>query len=41
MRIWYSIRRPIGYVLMALIAYIALGVLHGIPFLLTDLLLGR
>lgn len=41
MRIWYSIRRLIGYVLMALIAYIALGVLHGIPFLVTDLLLGR
>ena len=40
MKIWYAIRRPVGYVLFALLAYLALGLLHGIPFLLTDLLLG-
>lgn len=40
MRLWYLIRRPVGFVLLTLLAYLALGVLHGIPFLLTELLLG-
>lgn len=41
MRLWYFIRRPIGYVLLTLVAWFALGVIHGLPYLITDLLLGR
>ena len=41
MRIWYAVRRPIGYVLFALLTYLALGVIHGLPYLFADLLLGR
>ena len=41
MRLWYAIRRPIGYVLLALISYLALAVIHGLPFLFADLLTGR
>jgi len=41
MRIWYAIRRPIGYVLFALLTYLALAVIHGLPYLFADLLLGR
>ena len=40
MKLWYAIRRPIGYVLFALLSYLILAVLHGLPYLLTDLLLG-
>ena len=40
MKLWYAIRRPVGYLLFGLLAWFALGVIHGLPFLLTDLLLG-
>ena len=40
MRLWYAVRRPIGYVLLALVSYGVLIVIHGLPFLLTDLILG-
>ena len=41
MRLWYSIRRPIGYLLLALVSYGVLIVIHGFPFLFADLILGR
>jgi hypothetical protein len=41
MRLWYSIRRPIGYLLLALVSYGVLIVIHGLPFLFADLILGR
>lgn len=41
MRLWYAIRRPIGYVFLTLLAWFALAVIHGLPYLITDLLLGR
>ena len=40
MKIWYAIRRPIGYLLLTLLAWIALVVIHTLPYLLTDLILG-
>jgi hypothetical protein len=40
MRLWYSIRRPIGYLLLTLLAWIALYAIHALPYLLTDLILG-
>lgn len=41
MRLWYSIRRPIGYLLLGLLVWFALGVIHGLPFLFADIVLGR
>lgn len=41
MKIWYAIRRPIGYVLMALLAWFALAVIHGLPYLFADFMTGR
>jgi len=41
MKLWYLIRRPVGYVLFTLLAYLALAVMHGLPYLFADLLLGR
>ena len=40
MKIWYLIRRPIGYVLFAAIGYAVLIFAHAIPYLLTDWILG-
>lgn len=40
MKIWLVIRRPIGYLLIFAVSYLALGVIHGIPYLLTDWILG-
>lgn len=40
MNLWYKIRRPIGYLLFTAIFYFALIVIHAIPYLLTDLILG-
>jgi hypothetical protein len=41
MRLWYAVRRPVGYVLLALLCYLALGVMHAIPYLFADLMTGR
>ena len=41
MRIWYAIRLPIGYLLITLVVWFALAVIHGLPFLFADLVLGR
>jgi hypothetical protein len=41
MKIWYVIRRPIGYLLITLLAWFALAVIHGLPFLMTQLILGK
>lgn len=40
MRIWYSIRKPIGYIIFTALAYFALVVIHAIPYALTDWILG-
>lgn len=38
MKIWYAIRKPIGVLLFTLAFWLVLGVIHGLPYLLTDLL---
>lgn len=40
MRIWYAIRRPVGYILLTGLAWLALVIIHAIPYLLTDWILG-
>lgn len=40
MKIWYAIRRPIGYVLFCTLAGLALILIHAIPELLTNWVLG-
>lgn len=40
MRLWYLIRRPIGYAIAMTLGVIVLLLLHALPIVLTDLLLG-
>jgi hypothetical protein len=40
MKIWYAIRKPIGFVVIAGVSYLALVTLHAIPELLARFILG-
>lgn len=40
MKLWYLIRRPVGYLLFAALSYLVLIAAHAIPYLLTDWILG-
>jgi len=40
MKIWYLIRRPVGYLLFTAISYAVLILAHAIPYALTDWILG-
>ena len=40
MRLWHAIRRPIGYVLFTLAAYATLIVIHALPVVITNAILG-
>jgi len=40
MKVWYLIRRPVGYLLFTAIAYAVLIIAHAIPYALTDWILG-
>lgn len=40
MRLWYAIRRPVGYLLLLALSYLVLFVIHAIPYALTDWILG-
>jgi len=40
MRIWYAIRRPIGYTIIITFCSLGLILLHALPIVLVDALLG-